>query len=176
MFRLFLLGGFLLSIPSMLLAQRIDSAASSVTFEIKNMKINTVEGSFSGMKGEVNFDADDLSVCEFNVCIDASSVDTGNKKRDEHLRKDDFFHVERHPTICFTSSEIMRSGNAYTTKGVLDMNGVSKEVNIPFVLENNAFKGDLNINRFDYAIGDKYGKFMVDDEVTIRIKCVVEGL
>ena len=155
-------------------AQTIDTKKSTVTFEISNMKVNTVEGSFTGLKGTVNFDASKLSTSSFEVCIDASTVDTDNTKRDDHLRNEDFFHVEKYPTICFASTSIIKDGKGFKAKGDLTMLGITKEVVLPFTYENNQLTGALALNRFDYKLGEGTGSFMVGEEVKIQINCVLK--
>lgn len=161
----------ILAFSSVIFAQQIDTKASKITFEITNMKVNTVEGTFTGMKGTVKFNSSDLSNSNFDVCIDAASVDTKNKKRDDHLRTEDFFDVEKHPTICFKSSEIIKTKEGYLTKGKLTMHGVTKTVDIPFTYANETLTGKLNLNRFDYKVGEDTNTFMVDDEVELTIIC-----
>lgn len=153
---------------------KINTEKSNVTFELSNLKFNTVEGSFAGMKGEITFDKNDLSVCDFNVCIDASTVDTKNSKRDEHLRKEDFFDVEKYPTICFESKSVSKTDSGFSTKGELTMHGSTREVEIPFTFDGTTFKGQLTLNRLDYKIGESYGSFMVGKKVELEIVCVVE--
>ena len=154
-------------------AQTIDAKKSTVTFEISNMKVNTVEGSFTGLKGTVNFDASKLSTSSFEVCIDASSVDTDNTKRDDHLRNEDFFHVEKYPTICFSSTSIKKDGKGFKATGDLTMLGVTKEVVLPFTFKNNKLIGSLTLNRFDYKLGEETNTFMVGETVEIEIKCML---
>ena len=154
-------------------AQSIDSEASKVTFEISNMGFNTVEGTFSGMSGIVQFDTEDLANSRFDVCIKAESVNTGNDTRDRHLRKENFFHVEQHPSICFQSSSISQNADGFLAKGTLSMRGVSKEVSIPFSYSNNTFTGTLSLERGDYDVGPK-GGMMVGKTVELEIICVVK--
>ena len=154
-------------------AQTINSDASKISFEISNMKVNTVEGIVSNLNGDVSFDENDLSLCQFNVCVDTKTIDTGNSKRDEHLMKDDFFDAEQYPNICFESNNATKNGNAYLANGVLKLHGIEKEVAIPFEYKDNALIGTLTINRTDYGIGGK-GTFMVGDEVKIQIHCALE--
>lgn len=156
-------------------AQEINSAESRVDFEIGNMKINTVEGSFSGMEGELFFDPLSLEECFFQVCIDAKSVKTGSDKRDEHLRNEDFFYTEVHPLICFDSNEVRKGEGAdFLVIGTLNLRGVERKVEIPFRFENNTFVGTLELSRLDYAVGEDTGTFMVDDELSITITCVLK--
>ena len=165
----------LLSTSFFSFAQEVNSTQSKVDFEIGNMKINTVEGSFSGMEGELFFDPLSLEECFFQVCIDAKSVDTGSDKRDEHLRTEDFFHTEVYPLICFDSEEVRKGEEAdFLVIGTLNLRGVERKVEIPFRFENNTFVGTLELSRLDYSVGEDTGTFMVDDELSITITCVLK--
>ncbi|KXX68379.1 YceI family protein [Flammeovirga sp. SJP92] len=154
-------------------AQEINTSASKIDFTISNFKVNSVEGFFNGMSGSIQFDENDLSSSEFNVCIDASTVNTDNEKRDDHLKNEDFFDVEKYPKICFTSDEVVKNGNKYITKGNLTLHGVTKEVSIPFVKNGSNLEGKLEIKRLDYDLGKGTGTFTVGDEVEIKITCVL---
>ncbi|MFK7907005.1 MAG: YceI family protein [Chitinophagales bacterium] len=154
-------------------AQNIQSEQSQVSFEISNMGFNTVEGSFKGMKGTVDFRPQDLSNSNFNVCVDATTVNTGNSTRDKHLRNEKHFEVEKYPTICFVSSTVTQSNSGYITQGKLTMHGITKEVEIPFTYSNQQFLGEITVDRLDYGIGPK-GGFMMGRTVDLEIKCVVE--
>ena len=138
------------------------------------MKFKTVEGTFGGMKGSVNFTPRDLSSASMDVCIDASSVNTGNAKRDVHLRKEDFFHTTAHPEICFKSTKFVKSDNGYTVIGNLKMLGTSKAVSIPFTVENKVFKGTFTIQRLDYGLGKDTRTFLVGNEVEMAIICELQ--
>ncbi len=154
-------------------AQTINAGKSLVSFEIGNLGFNTVDGTFKKMTGEVKFSPSDLSSSSFDICIDASTVDTDSRKRDEHLKNEDFFDVEKHPKICFKSEIITKQDGKYITKGKLTMHGVTKQVEIPFSYSNNTFRGSLTVNRYDYEIGMKTSKFMVSENAEITIVCVV---
>jgi polyisoprenoid-binding protein YceI len=157
-------------------AQTLSSEKSLVKFSIKNMQTRTVKGSFTGMKGEIQFDENDLANSSFKVTIDATTVDTENEKRDDHLRNADFFHVEEYPQITFESKSIQKTPDGYVTKGNLTMHGVSKEVEIPFTFDNKQFSGILEVNRFDYKIGEGTKRMMVDETARLEIIAVTDGL
>lgn len=154
-------------------AQQLNTAKSEVTFEIDNMKWKTVEGSFSGMKGDVVFDVNNLKASNFNVCIDAASVDTDNEKRDEHLKTEDFFDVSKYPTICFKSTSIVKTKEGYKAIGKLTMHGVTLEEEIAFTYTYNVFTGTLAVERYAYKIGEDTGEFMVGNEVKLQIKATL---
>ena len=155
-------------------AQTIITEKSTANFSIKNLAINTVKGNFGGMKGEINFDKENLSESSFDVCIDANSINTGNNKRDEHLRKEDFFDVEKYPTICFSSTNIVNTKMGYTARGNLTLHGVTKEVAIPFIIKGSTFIGNIEILRKDFGVGADYGGFTVGKTVKIEIVCLTE--
>lgn len=157
-------------------AQAIDASRSSVSFKTTNMYVNTVTGTFGGMIGQLRFDPAEWQKATFSVCIDASTVNTGNKARDTHLRKPDFFDVEAHPTICFVSTDIRRKGkNQYELMGNLTLLDVSRRVAILFTHDGNTLRGSLSINRFNYSLGKGTNTFLVGDRVDIDITCVLKN-
>lgn len=154
-------------------AQNINSEKSKATFKIENMKVKVVEGSFHGMTGNIVFNESDLSNSTFDICIKASTLNTGNEKRDDHLRTEDFFHVEKYPVICFNSESISRTSTGFVTKGKLTMHGVTKTFEIPFTFDGIQFRGELILNRLDFNIGNDTNTFMVSNKVVISIFCTV---
>jgi len=155
-------------------AQNIDTEKSGISFDIGNMRINTVSGTFSGMSGTVDFDPANLSQSSFQVCIDVSTVETGNRKRDQHLREDDFFDLENHPKICYQSGEISKTTSGYETTGKLTIKGTTRIVTIPFTYQDNILEGTFTLNRRDYNVGENTGTFMVSDPVEVTIRTVLE--
>lgn len=145
------------------------SRESQISFRIGNMRVNTVNGTFTGMKGTVSFDPQNLAASVFSVCIDASTVNTGISRRDKHLKEEEYFHVERYPDICFVSESITRSATGFTARGKLTIKGVTRTVAIPFVMEGNTLRGTININRLDYNVGEGVGTFLVSDPVEVEI-------
>src|SRR5258708_5401667 len=81
---------------------------SSITFKIKNFGINT-NGSFTGLQGNIKFDINHLDEANFDLSIDASTVNTGIDMRDNHLRNDSYFDVKNYPHIHFVSTKVAPS-------------------------------------------------------------------
>ncbi|WP_051881016.1 YceI family protein [Mangrovimonas yunxiaonensis] len=154
-------------------AQEIVSKDSKVEFKIKGGGLFNIKGTFTGMQGDFSFNPENLNQSSFDICIAPSTVDTGNKKRDAHLKDPDFFEVETYPNICFKSTRIAKTMKGYTTVGLLTMHGITKTVSIPFTFKNNTFKGQFTINRFDYNIGQDFGTLRVGEEANVTITCVV---
>lgn len=165
---------FISSLVSLQAQQTIDQKKSKVDFKITGGGIFNVTGAITGMKGDFHLDLAALETANFNICIDASTVNTGNDKRDAHLRNPDFFEVDKYPTICFESSSVIKTTSGYAAKGKLTIHGITKEVIIPFTFSENTFVGSITINRFDYDLGKDISSVKAGTEATVTITCVVK--
>jgi polyisoprenoid-binding protein YceI len=148
-------------------------AGSAVKFVIKNFGFST-PGTFSGLKGTIRFDAGNIGNAGFIVSIDAATINTGNETRDNHLRKEDYFDVEKYPLISFTSTSISvtRPGN-YLLSGKLTIKSITKEISFPFTAtaQNNGylFSGSFKINRRDFSVGGSSMVLADNLEVTLSV-------
>lgn len=129
-------------------------------------------GQFTGVRGAINFDPNDLATSKFVDSIDVATINTGNGMKNTHAKSEKWFDAEKYPTIIFASSAITKTATGYEAKGMLTMHGVQKEVVIPFTFDNNVFKGSLMVNRLDYNINTaepNHGasNFKVDIEVPV---------
>lgn len=147
-------------------------AGSKVHFVIKNFGINT-GGSFDGLAGSITFDPANLSAASFNVTVDAKTVDTDIEARDNHLRKAEYFDVEKYPKISFRSTKITatnKEGYLYMF-GVITIKNVSKEISFPFTQTSKdggiLFKGDFKLNRKEFGVGGS--SFSLSDDVSIEL-------
>ena len=154
----------------------IDQSKSKIHFEISNMGVRTVEGVFTKMQGTIDFKQSDLQNSSFDVCIDASSINTENEKRDEHLKNQDFFYIDSFPNICFKSKSIVKDEEGYKVTGDLSMHGVTLELTFPFTYSYSSkyFKAFFELERLDYKIGEDYGSFTVGKTVEIEILCYLK--
>lgn len=144
---------------------------SAISFSIKNFG-SAVTGHFSDLEGSLLFDASDPAKSSFKVSLDASSVNTGNRTRDNHLRKEEFFDVAKYPRIRFVSSRITGSKTAgYIVYGTLTIKATSKEISFPFKATPKdggiLFEGGFSLNRRDYRIGKN--SLVMGDNVTMTI-------
>jgi polyisoprenoid-binding protein YceI len=95
----------------------VDPVNSQVDFVVPFLwGLTKVKGSFTLHHGSLISQPGSVTG---ELVIDASSVHTKNPKRDTHLRSPDFFDVERHPEIVFTTAGIARSDNGLTISGDL---------------------------------------------------------
>ncbi|HSZ34139.1 MAG TPA: YceI family protein, partial [Puia sp.] len=144
---------------------------SSIQFTIKNFGINT-GGSFRGLQGEINFDSRDLSKANFNVSIDAATINTDNETRDEHLRQDTYFDVKEYPRISFVSTKITTSNKAGVLFifGKLTIKNQTRDISFPFTATPNGngyvFKGTFTINRKDFGVG---GTSIISNNLEVQL-------
>jgi polyisoprenoid-binding protein YceI len=110
---------------------KLDPAHAKLRFAITHLGINEVEGSFKVIQATITGPDEDLSKAKVSFTAEAKSIDTDNGMRDDHLRGEDFFNVEKHPAITFRSTAITRTGtDTYKVVGDLTMKGVTKAVEL----------------------------------------------
>jgi polyisoprenoid-binding protein YceI len=104
----------------------VDPSHSSVEFQVKHMGIATVKGFFADFEGTLEV-AEDGTI-DARGKVNASSINTRAAQRDEHLRSEDFFHVEEHPEIRFHSKSVEQiDEDSYRIVGDLTIRGVTRE-------------------------------------------------
>jgi len=141
----------------------IDAAHSRVGFAARHAMVTKVRGSFNEFEGTAVLDGDDPSKSSVNLTIQVASIDTRQADRDNHLRSADFFELEQHPTITFTSTAIKHVGGAdFEVTGELTIKGTTKSITFPleytgsakdpFGNERVGFEGGTTIERDAYGI------------------------
>ena len=105
----------------------IDTAHSSVEFVARHLMVAKVRGRFTDFSGSFEV-ADPPERSSTRVAISASSIDTGEAGRDEHLRSPDFLDVSQFPTLEFASTGITGDGAEWRLAGDLTIRGVTRPV------------------------------------------------
>jgi polyisoprenoid-binding protein YceI len=166
----------------------MDQAHCEIGFKVRHLMIAHVKGTFKTFDASIYTTSKDFTTAEIDLWIDSSSIFTGDTKRDEHLKSADFFDVNNHKQITFTSSTIGKpdpDGNQELW-GELTMIGVTKNVKLnvqfggivkdPWGNEKAGFTVSGKINRSDWGLiwnaTLETGGLMVSDEVVIS--CEVE--
>ncbi|MDF1701929.1 MAG: YceI family protein [Planctomycetota bacterium] len=108
---------------------KLDKGHSALLFKIKHLGVSYTHGRFNDFNGFFVVDDENLKNAKIEIDIDASSIDSNDKERDDHLRGADYFNVEKHPSIGFESTSItMASKGVYRVTGNFTLLGVTKEV------------------------------------------------
>ncbi|GAB3916588.1 YceI family protein [Mucilaginibacter boryungensis] len=148
---------------------------SSLKFTIKNLGFS-VDGSFSGFEGNINFDPQNPAGSNFDVTVDAATVNTDNSLRDEHLKGDTYFDVKNNPRIRMASNKITAGKNGTCIfNGTLTIKGKTRPVSFPFtaspVDDGFLFKGSFKMNRRDFDIG---GTSTISNELEVNLNIVAK--
>ncbi len=139
----------------------IDTVHTHIGFVIKHMMVSKVRGSFGTFSGEI-VTAENPLESSVTVTIDASSIDTKNQMRDDHVRSGDFFEVETHPSITFTSTAVRVEDGDFFIDGNLTIRGVTKAVTLDVETPEfgpsmqggtkAGFSATTEINRIDFGV------------------------
>lgn len=161
----------------------IDASHSEVSFSVRHVGISKVRGQFREFAGEVVV-GDDFTASSAHATIAASSVDTGDAKRDAHLRSADFFAIDERPEWSFTSNAVKTAGNDFVLLGDLTINGVTKPVELeveyngtatdPYGQARVGFSAETEISRKDYGltwnVALEAGGFLVGDTAKVGLE------
>jgi polyisoprenoid-binding protein YceI len=156
----------------------IDASHSEVGFKVKHLMISTVKGSFGTVMGSAEGELDNMNV---SVTIDASTINTNDEGRDEHLKSSDFFQVKNFPSIDFVATGVNVHNRAIT--GEMTIKGITKEVTLaldyngkgvdPWGNVKHGFEISGKINRNDFGLtwnaALEAGGVLVSEEVALTI-------
>jgi polyisoprenoid-binding protein YceI len=162
----------------------IDTAHTAAQFSVKHLMVSTVRGQFRKVTGKLLLDEADPTRSTVQVEIDAASLETGEPKRDGHLRSADFFDVEKYPKLSFRSTRIERTGEEFMLTGDLTLHGVTRPVTLTVESLSGAMKDPYGrvvrgvsaigkLNRKDWGLGWnaalETGGVLVGEEVKLQI-------
>ncbi len=157
-----------------------DKRHTSILFFINHLGFSYVQGEFHDYDGEVVFDPDDVANSRVRVAIKTASVDTDVDKLDDHLRNQDFFHVDKFPAMTFVSTKVEKTGeNTGRVTGDLTLLGVTRPVTMEVRLNKAGehpvykkwaagFSATATFKRSEF--GMTYGVPMIGDEVRVVIE------
>lgn len=141
-----------------------DATHSRLGFSIRHMGITDVHGEFSKFNATISAPNADFSGATIELTAETKTINTGLTMRDDHLRGEDFFNVEKFPAFSFKSTNVKKGkGNKFTVTGDLTMKGITKSVSFTAELNGTAknmagndiagFKMTGSIKRSDFGVG-----------------------
>lgn len=156
----------------------VDKSHAFANFRVKHLNTGFTYGRFKDISGAITWDNAKPEAGSVEFTIEASSVDTGIEKRDQHLRTADFFDAKQYPTLGFKSTAIKKVDDEnYEVTGALTIHGVTKTITAkvvktgegkdPFGGYRIGFETVFAIKRSDYSIAGLPGA--VGDDVTITL-------
>lgn len=164
---------------------KIDPAHSSVNFEISHMAVSHVHGSLTNVNGIVEFNDKDITKSSVEATIDTTTVSTGVVMRDNTLKSDNFFNVQKYPQITFRSSSLRRNKGTVQLLGNLTLNGVTRSVTLdlygpspPQTMSGKTISGFSAtglIRRSDFTFGASKFNTVIGDDVKFTIDVEIEN-
>jgi len=149
----------------------VDVPHTGVSFSVEHF-FTPVRGEFSHFEVELLYDRHDPANSSVKVRIPVTSVDTGNERRDNHLRSADFFEADSYPYITFVSQSVEQIGeNELLVRGPLKIKGTVRDIELPVkilgvmdvpsemqemlggVTEIASFETSLTLDRRDFGVG-----------------------
>jgi len=165
---------------------QLDSKHSYAHFSVRHLLVSNVRGSFSNVTGTVVLDESDVTKSSVEATIDATTINTQEPDRDEHLKSADFFDVANHPTITFKSKKVEKAGKDrlrvigdLTIRGVtkqvlLDVEGPTTAIKDPWGNQKRGATATTRINRFDFGVAWnkalETGGLVVGQDISITIE------
>ena len=162
----------------------LDTMHTTLGFTVRHMAVSKVRGAFNTFEGTLEL-AENPEDSKVSVTIQAGSVDTRDENRDNHLRTNDFFDVENHPTWTFVSTAIKAEApNEWQVEGDLTIRGVTRSVTLdttlegvvkdPYGMHRVGFSAKTTINREDFGVAFgavmEAGGLVVAKKVDIQIE------
>lgn len=161
-----------------------DKAHTQILFFVDHLGFSKSQGEFHDYDGGFTFDPEDWSASEVEISIRTHSIDMDDHAWDKHMRNEDFFHVNEHPTMTFSSTKVEKTGeDTGRIYGNLTLLGVTRPVTLDVTFNKSGvhfkskeyiagFSADTTIKRSEW--GMDYGLPMIGDDVHIRLE--VEGV
>lgn len=162
----------------------LDQSHCSIVFSVSHMNMSYTYGMFRRAQARITLDRENPAATQFQMTINAESIDTNNPGRDSHLKGPDFFDTATYPAITFESTTVVldsrpQQGVIYQVTGNLTMHGVSRQVTLPIQLlgegpgpDGKAHAGFLTqteLKRSDFGMTKFVENKMVGDAIGITV-------
>ena len=150
----------------------LDTARSEIGLKSKSMwGLLPVKGVFREVTGTGTVSA--AGDATGTITVAAKSVDTKNKKRDEHLRSADFFDVARTPDITFAAEQVTPSAEGVTVSGALTVRDRTRPVSFAARVSGDeaqvVLDGETEVNRADFGLTwNQLGMTSMNNTITVH--------
>ena len=164
--KLLIIAVTLFSFTAMSQEIKVDTKEAKVDFLFT--KDNT-KGTLSNAKATLNLNLSNLASSKVSGSVDVSTLSTGNKARDKHLKSKDFFDVENYPLMKFESTSLVKEGDTYYAKGKLTIKDVTKDVSFKVTNTANEVLFNTTINAMDYGVSPSKKREKSQVKVTVTV-------
>ena len=166
----------------------VSKTYTTLSFTATKWMVFKEEGVFQDYSGTIAYSAQDPSKCSIDVTVQAASLDTRAPGRDKVLRSDDFFDVEKFPTLSFRSTKVTAaSSDAYDVEGDLTIHGITRHITVPVKVigvrvmpgigDFAGFETTFNIDRRDYGVlGNRWSGNKVAIDPIVVLHLIIGGV
>jgi polyisoprenoid-binding protein YceI len=148
----------------------LDAAKSTLEFTFTQAGAQN-KGRFTRFPVTFDFSPDELAASHLEVQVDTTSVDTGDKDRDDTLKSADLLSVAKFPQARFSATQIVKTASGFEAQGKLTIRDVTRDTRVPFTFrtatEQGAsvgyMSGKVTIRRLDFGVGQ--GEWKATDQV-----------
>jgi polyisoprenoid-binding protein YceI len=174
--------------PSLAKTYTLSKLYTTLSFTATKWMVFKEEGTFQEFSGTLTYSVVDSAKCKIDVTVQAASLDTRVVNRDKVLRSDDFFDVEKFPTLSFHSGAIRATGKeTYDVEGDLTIHGVTKHITAPVKMigvrvmpgigDFAGFETTFNIDRRDFGVlGSRWSGNTVAIDPTVVLHLIIGGV
>ncbi|NNH72211.1 YceI family protein [Nocardia uniformis] len=156
----------------------LDTAHSSVNFNLRHLGISKVRGRFN--RFETEFVVDETGAATIGATVHLDSFDTGNADRDAHVLAADLLDVANRPTLTFNALEPIRIDEDFEVTGEVTLGGVTRPVTLDVEwggIQVFAQTGDNHIGftatgtikRTDFGVATAIPAAMISDKIAIEL-------
>ncbi len=155
----------------------LDAAHCAVVFRISHLGMSYTYGRFNDVSGQFSVNGSDLANSSFECTIKTASVDTNNRKRDDHLRSPDFFDAKQFPVMTFKTNSAHAHGTKLHVTGDMSLHGVTRPIEFhlnkmgegkdPWGNQRIGFSTEFKIKRSEFGMDQNLK--IVGDEVELLI-------
>jgi polyisoprenoid-binding protein YceI len=152
---------------------QVTPAQSSVKFFVKASV--ALAGDFDKWDASLTFTSPDVSTGALDIKIQAASVDTGSGMKNDKLKSDDFFDVEKNPLITFKSTKVVQTGpTTFDVPGTFTIRGVSKPETLTLTVTgagtgSGEIKGTMAFDRKQYGMNSGIPFIKIADRVEVTV-------
>jgi polyisoprenoid-binding protein YceI len=158
---------------------KVSPIGSTIQFAVKASV--SIEGKFDKWNATLTFTSDHAVDGVLDIKIQAASVNTGSRMKDDKLKGRDFFNSEQDPYITFHSTKIVRTGpNTFDVPGTFTIRGVSKPETLVFTGERDKssghgeIKGTMAFDRKEFGMNSGIPFIRIADRVEVSVDLIVD--
>lgn len=174
--------------PSPAKTYTLSKLYTTLSFTATKWMVFKEEGTFQDFSGTLTYSPVDPAKCKIEVTVEAASLDTRVANRDKVLRSDDFFDVEKFPTLSFRSTAVTSTAaDAYDVEGDLTIHGITHHISVPVQVigvrvmpgigDFAGFETSFTVDRRDYGVlGSRWSGNKVAIDPTVVLHLIIGGV